>query len=395
MWKNLLLIPLSIVITLLVVEGGARIWFTPASPYPVPPGLLVQEARGFWVQEPNLRGVMDNGVDYRSKPLSMDSNGNREVACRPDSQTDLRRLVLVGDSQTFGFGLGDEEAWPSILSCALRKDGFRIDVENFGVPGLNIGEYHARIARDVVGIVGQGDIVVITVTWNDMHTEPDATYVRTLLPQNSPDTLDATPRKPIANTFRQPYSRAFPETWRYKVYRATGLFVPVFTSIGEFIDTFGHVSVVWREFMARARLVYYSFRPAETLQQKIGPATFDGNFRILADMQRRLARRGARMIVHLLPNRLFSDRYYFDAYSAGGNNLPARDYMSFIAKPLCEKYSLTCMTSFDVLKTDVRDAFSFPVDGHLNEAGAARVAENLRGYLESRPCSEGGLACRP
>lgn len=394
MWKNLVLIPLSLLVSFVIIESVARIWLDVASPYPMEPGMHVMETRRFWVLQPGLQAVMDNGTDFAGKNLTIGEDGSRVVPCQPKAGQNGRRLVLVGDSQTFGAGLADDEAWPSILSCRLRDKGISVQVYNYGVPGINIDQYHKRVVEQVAGMVEPNDLVVVSVTWNDLHTASDLRPDVSSVKDEGKNDRKMAPRSEPLIRLADPLIYAYPATWRYNLFRKTGIFIPAFSSIGEFIESFGHVSVVWRELMQRARLLYYRIRPATDLQEKIGAETFAQNFEILADINRRILMRGAKLIVHLLPNRVFTDEFYYDSYSANGLNFPAQDYMTFIAKPFCDRLGLTCMTSFDVLKTNNRDEYTFPVDGHLNASGAKRVADNLRSYLLTTSCAEVVSPCR-
>ena len=47
------------------------------------------------------------------------------------------RIWLIGDSQTFGFGLSDADTWPNRLQEILLERGYRdTKVLNLGVPGI-------------------------------------------------------------------------------------------------------------------------------------------------------------------------------------------------------------------------------------------------------------------
>ena len=69
-----------------------------------------------------LQGVMDNGIDFRGKSLTVDDAGTRSVMCR-QKKAGVPRVFLVGDSQTFGQGLSDGETWQVYCnaSCGTRN----------------------------------------------------------------------------------------------------------------------------------------------------------------------------------------------------------------------------------------------------------------------------------
>jgi len=51
------------------------------------------------------------------------------------------RLAALGDSFTFGVGVGDEDSLPAALERAVRRQGLpAVEVLNFGIPGYNLDE---------------------------------------------------------------------------------------------------------------------------------------------------------------------------------------------------------------------------------------------------------------
>ncbi len=63
-----------------------------------------------------------------------------------DSDVDI---LIVGDSQTFGWGVNDSEAWPTALERALREKGIKANVYNGGVAGYSTEQILARWRREI------------------------------------------------------------------------------------------------------------------------------------------------------------------------------------------------------------------------------------------------------
>jgi lysophospholipase L1-like esterase len=82
---------------------------------------------------------------------------------------DVGRVVVVGDSFTQGYGVGEEEAFPRRLEALLRAedDGRQWEVVNLGVPGTNPRDYAGNL-RDV-GLAYEPDVVLVAVGANDVH----------------------------------------------------------------------------------------------------------------------------------------------------------------------------------------------------------------------------------
>ena len=65
--------------------------------------------------------------------ISIDENGLRGGPATLEKPEGVFRIVCLGDSQTFGAGISDDETWPAHLQECLDPDRSRIEVLNFGV----------------------------------------------------------------------------------------------------------------------------------------------------------------------------------------------------------------------------------------------------------------------
>ena len=84
------------------------------------------------------------------------------------------RILTLGDSYTFGVGVGDEHTYPAQLQELLREQGGG-EVLNLSFPGWNIR--NARLALEQIGARYQPDTVLFTFTMDDMApTDPGVRY---------------------------------------------------------------------------------------------------------------------------------------------------------------------------------------------------------------------------
>jgi len=398
---NLGVLAAALAVGAILVEVLARAFFGLPAPYALPAESTVFDARGFWTGVPGFTARFDNRVDFRDAAVGIDDIGARRVPCAADAGTAMApvRVFLVGDSQTFGWGLSDADTWANGLQCRLETAApGRYRVINFGVAGTQVDQYWARGVRQVVPGIRPGDVVVVSVTWNDLVTFNDGLpFVEQVLAQaglrrDGSGVRQVEPPPPVAGDGQglalrllEPRRYLNPPTWRYRFYNDYGVFVPSFDSPKAFADTMTYVSAAFGILWRHARLLYYRLRPADSLAAKLEPHVFEYNFLTLKALQTVMRRRGARMLVQLLPNRLFFDDFYYAAYSKNGVVFPARDFMGSIAADLCPKLELDCVNRFDDLATAARDAHTFPFDGHYNAAGAARVASALAREVRTAP----------
>ncbi len=83
---------------------------------------------------------------------------------RPLAKTaGVRRVVLMGDSVTFGIGVNDADALPVQLQAALTQTD--VEVWNAGVPGYAMADFLGQLPTQVLPL--QPDLVVLQLSRND------------------------------------------------------------------------------------------------------------------------------------------------------------------------------------------------------------------------------------
>ena len=71
---------------------------------------------------------------------------DRDFAVR---RSGARRVLAIGDSFTYGWGVAGEESWPKVMEGELRRGGLDIEVANLGMPGAGPREYAALAERAI------------------------------------------------------------------------------------------------------------------------------------------------------------------------------------------------------------------------------------------------------
>lgn len=59
------------------------------------------------------------------------------------------QIVALGASNTAGYGVGSDQAYPAVLERQLRERGIEAQVRNAGVSGQTTAEMMARMDRDI------------------------------------------------------------------------------------------------------------------------------------------------------------------------------------------------------------------------------------------------------
>jgi lysophospholipase L1-like esterase len=146
--------------------------------------------RVFWPQ--NLRtdyleggsaAIVDDQLGHRLRPLARatvsgpefavelrtNAEGLRDEVPHPlPKPPDTTRILVLGDSFTYGSASAYDEIWPVLFERRLLSEGHRIDVVKAGVPGYDTRTealYLERIFADY-----DPDIVLLTFLPNDLFT---------------------------------------------------------------------------------------------------------------------------------------------------------------------------------------------------------------------------------
>jgi hypothetical protein len=106
------------------------------------------------------------------QPVRTNSVGLRDRNYPRAPGPGTKRILALGDSQTFGNGLGLEETWPKQLEQELRRASPQIDwqVLNAGIPGTDTWHHEIwlrRLAREY-----RFDALVLAVYVNDVTVKP-------------------------------------------------------------------------------------------------------------------------------------------------------------------------------------------------------------------------------
>jgi lysophospholipase L1-like esterase len=91
---------------------------------------------------------------------------NREVA--PEKPADAYRILALGDSHTFGYGVPEEQTWPRLLEHHLHQASWKrhVEVINGGSEALSL-EQEIQLLEDRL-LPLKPDLVIVAYYWNDM-----------------------------------------------------------------------------------------------------------------------------------------------------------------------------------------------------------------------------------
>jgi len=156
-----LFVTIIVVLTLLSLEGGIRIW----SYYLRSSHEVFNASKGRYEPVPGVH-LLGNGTQ-----LVVNSKGFIGVEFEAEKPKDVYRIFSIGDSCTFGIM---EYTYPGLLHKMLNAEqsGKKFEVINAGVEGYHSGFALARLKEDILHY--HPDLVTIYVGWNDfMKANPE------------------------------------------------------------------------------------------------------------------------------------------------------------------------------------------------------------------------------
>ncbi len=157
----------SVALTLLLLEGALRLFF------PIPlhatdtfltAGTNAAQA-GLMALRPNTS--VRSKTDEFDVAVRINSRGLRGREMGPEKPPGGYRVLVLGDSQTFGWGVEDAECYPRVIEQGLRRQSRRpVEVINAGVPGT--GTAQQLYFLETEGWSYRPDAVVVGFFINDL-----------------------------------------------------------------------------------------------------------------------------------------------------------------------------------------------------------------------------------
>ncbi len=165
-WKRRLLyvsVVLVVLSTCLVI--GAEWALRCFAPQPLIPRYVTDSGFGIRVHCSNI-AIHHTTADYRIsvRTNSIGSRADREFTyAKPP---DVLRIVGLGDSFTFGYGVSVEDTYLARLERLLRADGLNVEVINLGVSGHGTAEELIMLGQR--GLKFSPDLVIVGYCTNDI-----------------------------------------------------------------------------------------------------------------------------------------------------------------------------------------------------------------------------------
>jgi lysophospholipase L1-like esterase len=285
------------------------------------------------------------------------------------------RVLVLGDSIAFGFGVADDETFPAQLEAALGSSGTGIQVLNAGVPGWSADQHYLRLATS--GFALDPDLVLVLVIDNDSG---DLMWHRLELGE------DRLPRR-IAST-----RRMIDHTGRMRYVNEAGLHLPEIEYPGkqwlsEHLQLYHHLRFrIMRLWIRRQLRIGTEARSIDPGPGPAGP---------IAGLPEAQIQRGLETSARF---RMRYHRFLMQAIetAAGDRGIPVRALRFINSGPAsepgsdgamldadCDARPMHCLNMRRVLPAEAHASSFLPIDKHPNREGYARAAAATASWLRS------------
>lgn len=342
------------------------------------------------------------------------------------------RIVAVGDSMTFGWGVDHEQAYPHVTGNVLRRGhGLAgVDVVNMGTPGTSPDRYLRTIRRYASRL--QPDVIVIGyLVGNDCPTSlpikvRDAAEVERVLARYAAKAHPQAPRGQIlarSFVFRVLHRRVY-LPWRkgelgQNRAAVPGVRDPIFNTPNPLAPPIVESAIAHSPDPAAARARYRRLVATgwveRGLRWQISPYRVEGAILeptgladalfvreettaamrsewglcqgLLLEMKRAAEESGARLVVLVIPSAFQLDREAIEFVQTLGVQTAEAMTRSRVPNDLvidlCRRHNLACVDPLDRFRAAARDGrrLYFPQDGHMTVDGNRLLGEMLADAL--------------
>lgn len=158
---NVALLVATIVITVAALEGMARLIFPAPLPWKYPQLRYRPDPTLVFAWEPNQRGFSAD------KEIVINERGLRGPVVPYERTPGTKRILFLGDSITFGYGVRDEEVVSERVRALLGAAGVPTETINTAIASYNTEQEVAYYEHE--GHRYDPDVVVVGVCWNDIN----------------------------------------------------------------------------------------------------------------------------------------------------------------------------------------------------------------------------------
>lgn len=310
--------------------------------------------------------------DYNTK-ITTNSLGYRNKEFTLEKKDGTKRILVLGDSMTFGVGVKDDETYPYLLEQLLKqKSQTNIEVINAGfTDGFSPDSYYVHLKKR--GLLLKPDLVVLGFfVWNDI-SDLSETVWKKIDSEGLPEQVESCCRMVDGGVLR---SKNVECKYRYPVLRESHLFLLLVNTLSNNFKLFvpAKNQITKRDLEQGCILHPFCVEKFKEEEEK--------TYKVISAMKKLTEENHMDFLVVLLPVDI---QFYPDAWEKYGRTwLPIEGQENFIQKRIAGRLSLENIKYLDlypVFKKEKDNHPFFRSDAHFNALGHRLVAEEIANYL--------------
>ncbi len=324
---------------------------------------------------------------FRAHTISINQWGLRNREITAEKQNGVRRIVVLGDSFTFGKAVQTSDIFPSILETRLNQTN-RFEVINAGVPGYGSAQ-ELLLMRELAAKGIDGDVYLLMVFLNDIldnlrldYEDLSETLARPgFALQKDGELKQVTyPRKEYSTSLLPSTDGRGGFVTLEVVKRQLATFVQSRPRLARLITKLG-----FEQKMPRMPGVINGWYHKEVLDAGI-PLTRA----LMRDIQFEARKQGAILLVSMIPSaiQVYPDVYDPILKSTFSANKTLDEYLGDRMRPqrtvasICRELDVPFLDLLPILLSSNDEELYIPLDGHFTTEGHAIVAKYLSTFIE-------------
>lgn len=324
------------------------------------------------------------------------------------SNTEFRegQIIVVGDSFTFGLGVGDDDTWPRRLEQRLQLAGDERQVYNLGAPGTDT-LFHIELARDalekkpqvlILSVLLADDIQQVfeaaqlqagsgEANWRARGVSSAKAFVRWALPGSfklyrQVKYAESSSEHPGG---AEPEARPISESLSEEQFAALEIKVASFPADLREAVLSGMVNFGFFQFAERFPDRSWRFWEDVTQSRPDALATAHLVETELAELAGEMAGYGGRLVILAMPSGEFVRSEFTSSYRMYGADIPESNMSTLVPEQRLAEIAVRAgaefVPSLEEFRRQSRSDPFFPTDGHMNTSGNSMVAEIIADYF--------------